>query len=392
MKDQPIQVQIVDSAAAIGRNDWNRCANPVLDNNHHIGNEYNPFTSFDFINALEKTGCASPETGWMAQHLVLVGDQNIPLAILPCYLKNHSMGEYVFDHGWADAFARAGGQYYPKIQCSIPFTPVTSPRFLVSNLYESSDAIEILGQAAIELTKRHQASSLHLTFLNSLQAKCLKPEVFLQRTDQQFHWTNQDYVSFDDFLEKLTSRKRKIIRKERRAATANNISIVTLNGTQIDKHHWDDFFEFYLDTGDRKWGTPYLNREFFDLIGETMSDDILLVLAIRNGETIAAALNFIGSNTVYGRYWGCREEVPFLHFELCYYQAIDWAIAHQIDNVEAGAQGLHKLARGYLPVTTHSAHWIAHAGFRTAIANYLEEEGTQVKLDIEYLNAQNPYK
>lgn len=382
----------MDSAAAIGRNDWNRCANPVTDNINHIGNEYNPFISFDFINALEKTGCASPETGWLAQHLVLVGDQNIPLAILPCYLKNHSMGEYVFDHGWADAFARAGGQYYPKIQCSIPFTPVTSPRFLVSNLYDSPDAIEILGQAAIELTKRHQASSLHLTFLNSQQAKCLKPEVFLQRTDQQFHWTNQDYGSFDDFLEKLTSRKRKIIRKERRAATADNISIVTLNGTGIDKHHWDDFFEFYLDTGERKWGTPYLNRDFFDLIGETMSDDILLVLAIRDGETIAAALNFIGSNTVYGRYWGCREEVPFLHFELCYYQAIDWAIAHQIDNVEAGAQGLHKLARGYLPVTTHSAHWIAHPGFRTAIANYLEEEGMQVRLDIESLNAQNPYK
>ena len=311
---------------------------------------------------------------------------------MPVYLKNHSMGEYVFDHAWAEAYQRAGGRYYPKLQASVPFTPATGPRLLVAPGHDADRVGRLLVQAAVTLAKDRQVSSLHITFAPHDETSRMADAGLLIRTDQQFHWLNQDFDDFDAFLASLASRKRKAIRRERQEATADGIDIQLLTGRDIDEAHWDAFFAFYTDTGSRKWGQPYLTRAFFSLIGETMADNILLVLCHRAGRPIAGALNLLGADTLYGRYWGCLEDHRFLHFEACYYRAIDYAIANGLARVEAGAQGPHKLARGYVPVRTYSAHWIADPGFRRAVANYLEHEHDQVDREIEILGRYTPFK
>ncbi len=348
----------------------------------------NPFLSWEFMLALEQSGCVSAETGWLPHHLSLHDDSDQLLGIMPLYLKSHSQGEYVFDHNWAEAFQRAGGQYYPKLQSSVPFTPVTGPRLLA----KTKEHKTLLAMGAAELCQKQNLSSLHITFLGDDDLAVLENTPYLIRSDQQFHWNNDNYASFDDFLASLSSRKRKNIRKERKTATQNNISIRHLTGDDIKEHHWDDYFEFYINTSMRKWGRPYLNREFFSTIGETMADKIVLMLAEREGRYIAGALNFLGPDTLYGRYWGAIEHHPCLHFELCYYQAIDYAISHKLDRVEAGAQGEHKLARGYVPTKTQSAHFISDPNFRSAVADYLDHETNMVDQHIKALNNFTPFK
>ena len=353
---------------------------------------FNPFISHDFLWSLEESGCALPETGWASCHLALERADDSFAGVVPAYLKSHSQGEYVFDHGWADAFYRAGGEYYPKLQISVPFTPATGRRLLVGNEPDSDAARKILASGIRQAASQFEASSAHLTFLTEDEAKFLEEDGYLHRTDQQFHWVNECYGSFDDFLGALASRKRKTIRRERRDAQGEDIAIDWVTGTDITEHHWDVFFRFYMDTGARKWGTPYLNREAFSLIGERMAERILLIFARRGTEIIAGALNFIGSDTLYGRYWGTTEDLPFLHFEVCYYQAIEFAIQNRLRLVEAGAQGAHKLARGYLPVTTHSAHHIVHPGLRNAVAAYLDQEREAVAEESELLKQMAPFK
>ncbi|PLX36835.1 MAG: GNAT family N-acetyltransferase [Hyphomicrobiales bacterium] len=353
---------------------------------------YNPFVSHDFLWSLEEAGCAVPETGWASCHLLLEGPDGEAAGIVPAYLKGHSQGEYVFDHGWADAFERAGGRYYPKLQISVPFTPATAPKLLVGAGPDAAARRQALTAGILAATRQLQASSAHLTFLPKDEADLLTEEDFLHRTDQQFHWFNDGYDSFDDFLASLASRKRKTIRRERRDAAQSDLEITWVTGNDITEAHWDAFYSFYMDTGARKWGRPYLNRLFFSLVGERMADRILLVFAWRNGEAIAGALNFIGSNTLYGRHWGTVDPQPFLHFEACYYQAIDYAIEHGLARVEAGAQGPHKLARGYRPVTTHSAHWIAHPGLREAVAHFLDHERSAVEEENALLETMTPFK
>jgi predicted N-acyltransferase len=321
--------------------DWDACALPD-----------NPFISHAFLKALEDSGSATAETGWLPQHLLLEDSGGTLIGCMPCYLKSHSQGEYVFDHGWADAYERAGGRYYPKLQASIPFTPVTGKRLLVRPGVEQDAREAILLQAAVQVADRLGVSSLHVTFLTREEWQLAGDLGFLQRTDQQFHWRNEGYDSFDAFLAALTSRKRKAIRKERREALEGGVEIEWVTGRDLTEAHWDAFFAFYMDTGSRKWGTPYLTRTCFSLLGQTMADRILLVLAKRSGRYVAGALNVIGPDALYGRYWGGLEDHPFLHFEVCYYQAIEFAIAHKLCRVEAGAQGAHKLARGYLPSET----------------------------------------
>jgi predicted N-acyltransferase len=311
---------------------------------------------------------------------------------MPCYLKSHSQGEYVFDHGWADAYERAGGRYYPKLQASIPFTPVTGKRLLVRPGGEQGEREALLLQAAVQVADRLGVSSLHVTFPTRAEWQLAGELSFLQRTDQQFHWRNEDYRSFDEFLAALTSRKRKAIRKERREALAGGIEIEWVTGRDLTEAHWDAFFAFYMDTGSRKWGSPYLTRTCFSLLGETMADRMLLVLAKRSGRYVAGALNVIGPDALYGRYWGGIEDHPFLHFEVCYYQAIEFAIAHKLVFVEAGAQGAHKLARGYLPVETYSAHYIADPALRRAVADYLARERLAVSHEIALLAGESPYR
>lgn len=352
----------------------------------------NPFVSHAFLAALEESGSVAPETGWAPQHLVLEDAAGQPLACMPSYLKSHSQGEYVFDHGWANAFENAGGAYYPKLQTSVPFTPVTGPRLLIPECDDRELRERLLLSAGLRLLEHHESSSWHLTFLTKREWESLGDHGFLQRTDQQYHWRNEGYETFDDFLGSLASRKRKAIRRERRDAQTQDIDFVWLTGNDITEAHWDRFFDFYLDTGARKWGTPYLNREFFSLLGQSMGDSILMVMCRQDGEDIAGALHIVGGDTLYGRYWGCVENLPFLHFEACYYQAIDYAIANKIDWVEAGAQGQHKLARGYLPETTYSAHFIANPSLRDAVANYLERERAYVDLESEALRAHSPFR
>jgi predicted N-acyltransferase len=378
-------VRIVSSLAEIGREDWDAVANPP-------GASRNPFMSHDFLWSLEESGCATRKTGWHGEHLVLDGPDGKPAAILPCYLKSHSMGEYVFDHGWADAYERAGGRYYPKLQASVPFTPVTGRRLLVREGPDAGRNRRLLAAAGAALAGKLGASSLHITFATEAEWSILGEAGYLQRTDQQFHFVNDGYRDFDDFLDALSSRRRKTIRRERRDATAGGIEIERLTGCDLTERAWDAFFAFYMDTGSRKWGRPYLNRRFFSLVGERMADSILLVMAKRNGKPIAGALNFIGSDTLYGRNWGSIEAQPFLHFELCYYQAIEWGIDHGLKCVEAGAQGEHKLARGYRPTTTYSAHWIADAAFRGAVADYLKAERRQVERDSASLAEYLPFR
>ncbi|WP_371685978.1 GNAT family N-acetyltransferase [Nitratireductor sp. OM-1] len=356
------------------------------------GAPYNPFVSHAFLSSLEESGCAVRESGWLGQHLFLRSEDGVLLGAVPCYLKSHSQGEYVFDHGWADAFERAGGHYYPKLQVSVPFTPATGPRLLVRDGIAPDAVRHALAEGLKTLTDRLGVSSVHVTFARDEDIAALDDAGFLLRTDQQFHFFNRGYENYGDFLGTLASRKRKALKKERRTALENGIEIEWLTGAGLTEAVWDDFFAFYLDTGSRKWGRPYLNRRFFSLIGERMADDILLVMARREGRYIAGAINFIGSDTLFGRNWGCIEHHPFLHFEVCYHQAIEFAIARGLSTVEAGAQGQHKLARGYEPVTTRSAHYIPHPGLRRAVAQYLELERRDVAEINRVLETHTPFR
>ncbi|RXT21087.1 GNAT family N-acetyltransferase [Rhizobium leguminosarum] len=353
---------------------------------------YNPFVSHAFLSSLEESGSADAHTGWLGHHLLLETDRGELVGALPGYLKNHSQGEYVFDHGWADAFERAGGRYYPKLQCSIPFTPATGPRLLVTEGLPRLPIQSAIAESLKEVVRRLGISSAHITFVPDEEIGVFEMDGYLHRTDQQFHFINDGYANHEEFLETLASRKRKALRKERRAALENGISIDWLTGRDLTERIWDQFFKFYMDTGGRKWGRPYLTRKFYSLIGERMADDILLVMAKRDGRYIAGAINFIGGDTLYGRHWGCIEDHPFLHFEVCYHQAIDFALSKGLKRVEAGAQGEHKLARGYLPVTTHSAHYVAHAGLRRAIGDYLARERADVEQMSELLTEHSPFR
>ena len=380
----PFKIRVLTTLEDVSADDWNDL---------NSGRPYNPFTSHEFLYALEKSGSATSESGWLGQHLVLENNAGKLLAALPCYLKNHSQGEYVFDHGWADAFMRAGGEYYPKLQCSVPFTPAAGPRFLVPDTPDAETRKRALAQGLKQLCEKIGVSSAHITFMENEDWELARNEGYLARTDQQFHWINEGYENFDDFLAALSSRKRKNIRKERETAIVKNgIEIELLKGSEITERIWDRFFAFYIDTGSRKWGTPYLTREFFAQIGQSMADQVLLVMAKRDNEFIAGAINFIGDDCLYGRHWGCLEDHPCLHFEVCYYQAIEYAIAHGLKRVEAGAQGAHKLARGYIPVTTRSAHWIPHPDFRNAVSDYLVHERREVERHNKLLGEHAPFK
>lgn len=347
----------------------------------------NPFVSHAFLAAMEASGSVGRRSGWTAAPIVIEGPDGVLAGALPAYVKEHSQGEYVFDHAWADAWHRAGGSYYPKLQIAVPFTPATGPRILT----RSPELALPLLRAAEALCEQSGLSSAHATFVEPSQVPLFEAAGWLIREDTQFHWTNRGYASFDDFLEALSSRKRKDLRKER-AKAQEGIEIRALRGAEIEERHWDAFWQFYQDTGQRKWGKPYLTRKAFTLLGERMADQILLVLAFDDGEPVAGALNFIGGDALYGRYWGALVEKPFLHFELCYYQAIDAAIALGLSRVEAGAQGGHKLARGYEPVSTLSAHYIVHDGFREAIADFLVRERQGVEQDRLWLGEKLPFK
>jgi hypothetical protein len=376
-----MSVKLHGAIADIEPVSWDRLACPP-------GAPLNPFITHAFLHALELSGSATAETGWNPAHLTLETDGTI-IGAVPAYVKSHSYGEYVFDHGWAQAFERAGGNYYPKLQVSVPFTPATGPRLLTGGqpAYRAT-----LAEALKRFCERLELSSVHVTFQQEEEAEALHKAGFLLRNDQQFHWTNAGYRSFDDFLSELSSMRRKNLKRERRHALEPGITVEHLTGSDLREEHWDAFFSFYMDTGNRKWGTPYLTREFFSRVGATMADRILLVLARRNGRYIAGALNFVGSDTLYGRNWGAIEHHPFLHFELCYYQAIDFAIARGLRTVEAGAQGEHKLARGYMPVRTWSSHWIAHRGLSEAVERYLTAERARVSEDIELLKDHSPFR
>ncbi|SNT72899.1 GNAT family N-acetyltransferase [Paracoccus seriniphilus] len=347
----------------------------------------NPFTTHRFLDALEKSGSVGPGTGWQPLHLTIERDGLI-LGAAPLYAKSHSQGEYIFDHAWAQAYMRAGGAYYPKLQCAVPFTPATGNRLLSPD----PEVRRALLSGMTQLAERGGASGVHVTFCTEEEAELGAEAGFLPRVTQQFHWYNRGYAGYDEFLAALSSRKRKALRKERQRAQAFGGSIRRLQGDDLRPEHWDAFWVFYQDTGSRKWGQPYLTREFFDLVHQTMRDDVLLVLAERDGRPIAGALNFLGESAVYGRYWGCVEDHAFLHFELCYHQAIDYAIEHGIERVEAGAQGEHKLARGYLPAPVHSLHWVSDPGFMGALAQYLDQERSAVDDEIEILTDWGPFR
>lgn len=371
-----LTARLADGVAAIPADQWDACAGPG-----------HPFMSHAFLTALEESGSVGGRSGWQPIPIIVDGPDGVPAGIAPAYAKSHSQGEYVFDHAWADAWERAGGAYYPKLQLAAPFSPVPGPRLLLRDPAAAPALI-----AAVEaVTDQHGLSSAHATFVDSDQLALFEAAGWLVREGTQFHWRNHAYATFDDFLGALASRKRKAIRKER-AAAVEGLTIRHLTGTAIEPRHWDAFWVFYQDTGARKWGQPYLQRSFFPLLGAALGDQVLLILAERDGVPIAGALNLIGADTLYGRYWGCTEEVPFLHFELCYYQAIDAAIARGLTTVEAGAQGEHKLARGYVPVPTWSAHYIPDPNFRRAIADFLVRERAGVEADQAYLGELTPFR
>ena len=382
-------IKIEPSLININPKQWNEFSHPkTTDKNLKI----NPFISYEFLYALEASGSTKIKNGWGGAHILLEDEAENLLAACPAYLKSHSMGEYVFDQGWADGYSRAGGEYYPKLQISVPFTPATAPKLLAGDDDKAVDLKRMLASSIPELCARLGASSAHATFLTEEDKKIFLEAGFLERNDKQYHWFNENYGSFDDFLEALSSRKRKLIRRERRDALANGITIECLTGSDIKTEHMEAFYTFYMDTGSRKWGRPYLTRAFFSIIQETMPDQILLIMAKREGQYIAGAINFIGGDVLYGRNWGCIENHPFLHFEVCYYQAIDFAIQKGLKKVEAGAQGEHKLARGYRPVTTYSAHYIADPSFRQAVANYLQEERNYIAELQDTLSEQTPFR
>ncbi len=380
-----ITAKIFPRIAEIDSSAWDACANP--DPARH-----NPFVSHAFLNALEEAGATGERAGWIPQHIVLENASGSIDAVMPVYLKTHSQGEYVFDHGWAEAYHRAGGRYYPKLQCAVPFTPVPGPRFLVHPGADTTTAEKHLAWVAITLAEKVDTSSFHATFLTQGEWQRAGATGLLQRTGQQFHWHNRGYETFDDFLATLASRKRKMVRKERQEARDAGVEIETLTGADITEAHWDAMFQFYLDTGSRKYGRPYLNRRFFSALGAAMADRCLLIFANRSGLPIAGALHIIGGDCLYGRYWGCEGYQPCLHFELCYYQAIDYAITHRLARVEAGAQGEHKLARGYNPVITYSVHWLADDGLRRAVERFLVEERRAVEESNDVLASYAPYK
>jgi predicted N-acyltransferase len=395
---------------------WDACANPALPNSgrdlqavvpaesqdcagEFLGAptsvaeaEYNPFIAHAFLSALERSGSARGRTGWQPTHLLAQTRDGTLVGAAPCYAKSHSQGEYVFDHGWAEAYYRAGGSYYPKLQVSVPFTPAAGRRLLVRPGPQADAVRGALADGLAEICRRADASSVHVTFATEPEWKLLGKHDYLLRTHRQFHWLNGGYDSFEAFLGALASRKRKTIRRERADALSNGIDIHWLTGSDLTESVWDAFFEFYMETGSRKWGRPYLTRAFYSMVGETMRDRILLVMAKRNGRWIAGAINFIGSDALFGRHWGAIEHHPFLHFEVCYYQAIDYAIAHKLARVEAGAQGQHKIARGYLPATTYSAHYILDERLRRAIADFLHHERAHVAEEIDELAEGAPFR
>ena len=397
MASPEITLEAVPSVSDIAAEDWDACANPPVlstvaaDSCGNSRPAYNPFISHAFFSALEASGSATTRTGWAPRHLIAKIGGTVA-GIVPCYLKSHSQGEYVFDRGWADAYERAGGRYYPKLQASVPFTPATGRLLLIRGGVDHDQIATALASGLVALCGISKASSAHVTFAREAEWRFLARHGFLQRTDQQFHWHNHGFGSFDDFLATLNSRHRKAIKRERREAVAAGITIHSLTGSDITEDAWDAFFAFYMETGSRKWGRPYLTRSFFSLVGETMADDALLVMARRNNRWIAGAINFIGSDTLFGRNWGAVEHHPFLHFEVCYYQAIDFAIQRGLKIVEAGAQGEHKLARGYLPQTTYSAHFIADPDLRRAIADYLKRERAYVAEAGRELTEAGPFR
>ncbi len=387
MDDAQVKVQVHTSLNSVSQLQWDACADPHGDSRGH---SIDPFTSYRFLSALEKSGSVGAGTGWHPRHLTVQVEART-VAVMPLYAKAHSQGEYVFDHNWAHAYEQAGGRYYPKLQAAVPFTPVTGRRFLTREGWETLGQSALLN-AMVEIASENEVSGAHVSFCEKEEVEVGKQVGLLHRTGQQFHWFNNGYTTFEDFLADLSARKRKNIRKERRAAQSFGGEIIAVSGNDIKSEYWDSMWEFYQDTGGRKWGTPYLTREFFEIAHDTFRNDILMVLAIRNGRPIAGALNVIGREALFGRYWGCVEDHQCLHFELCYYQAIEWAIKRNLLRVEAGAQGDHKLARGYLPVETHSLHWIRDPGFREAIDSFLVQERQAVNNDIEVLTSWGPFR
>ncbi len=386
--DQDWTLKVVSSIHRVAAEGWDACAG--------VGTAtHNPFVRHAFFSALEDSGSVDADAGWQPQHMVLEDRAGRVLACAPLYLKTHSYGEYVFDWGWAEAFQRAGGRYYPKLQCAVPFTPVTGPRLMVRTDLDDATQRELrhtLLAGMIELARRLKVSSLHVTFPTEAEADLMSEGGLLQRIGEQYHWKNQGYASFEDFLGALSSRKRKTIRHERSVANGAGIEISTLTGDDIKPHHWDAFFRFYMNTSDRKWGQAYLTREFFDLLAQRMGEAVVLVMGEKGGKPVCGALNLRGGDTLFGRNWGTVVEAPMLHFEVCYYRAIDFAIAHKLAWVEAGAQGQHKVQRGYLPRRTYSSHWIAEPGFKAAVARFLEQEREAVAQDITAVTALGPFK
>ena len=387
LSEQEIEIRVLPRLDDIGQVAWDACACPEVADG---GRPNDPFTTYRFMKALEDSNSVGTGTGWQPQYLQAKIDGQT-IAVAPMYAKSHSQGEYIFDHNWAHGYERAGGRYYPKLQIAVPHTPATGRRFLTHPDFPVA-GMSALIQGAIQVGARNKLSSLHVTFCTEEERLAGEQMGLMARTTQQFHWLNNGYQSFDDFLAHLSSRKRKNIRKERAQAQAFGGTINTYSGDDLRPEHWDAFWRFYQDTGARKWGTPYLTRAFFDIAHETLRDDVALVLAERDGYAVAGALNFVGRDVLYGRYWGCVEHHPCLHFELCYYQAIDIAIARGLSRVEAGAQGEHKLARGYLPTQCHSLHWVGDPGFADAIAQYLRAERAAIEEDIEILTEYGPFK
>ena len=413
MTNLEVRIRIAQSLAEVSAAAWNNCAGAGYTSGQSVkavheaeptavdnsctelstrGQGNNPFISHEFLSSLEESYSVGERTGWQPRHLLAEDMNGVLRGAAPCYAKSHSRGEYVFDHGWAEAFERAGGDYYPKLQIAVPFTPVTGPRLFAAPGPLADPVRGALADALVEITRASDLSSAHVTFLTEQEWRSLGKRGFLQRTDQQFHWENADYTNFDDFLNRLASRKRKTIKRERKEALSAEIEVCWLTGSDLTEAVWDAFFAFYMETGSRKWGRPYLTRDFFSVVSQKMSDRILLVMARRAGRWIAGAINFIGADTLFGRNWGAVEHHPFLHFELCYYQAIDYAIAKGLKRVEAGAQGEHKLARGYLPHLTYSAHFIANPGLHRAVADYLSRERAYVQAASRELAAATPFR
>ena len=390
MDKKNVKVEFINDINLIEKKQWDLCACPEAFKGEKI---IDPFTTYNFISALENSGSVGKGTGWHSCHLVVKIEKEI-IAVMPLYLKGHSQGEYIFDHNWAQAYNNFGGNYYPKIQSAVPFTPATGRRFLTKKGFEKQgrDALE---RGIIDLALNNKLSSAHITFCTSFEAEKVSDNNFLKRKTLQYHWENKGFSNFEDFLNSLSSRKRKTIKKERKIATSlfkDNDGIFSFTGSQLRDKHWDSFWKFYQDTGNRKWGIPYLTRDFFQIINECMPENILLFLAIENNTPIAGALNFIGADTLYGRYWGCSKYHSCLHYELCYYQAIDYALKNRIKKVEAGAQGEHKISRGYLPSFVYSLHWFSNKSFASAISEYLDKEEKVINQEYDILMKTSPYK